>query len=334
MAVGIITDPEDPECPFSHDVPADDDPGKNELIGSGSVLAKALKNRTSTDLVAKPQPGVVENPRYVQNHPLHSPGSLVSASAETRANWPVTVTLAGGETKRLPVRCAAHHLIPAQEALKDSRLVQFMVHKDTPEDVKDGTKKGLLWRDVGYNVNGSENGVYLPGSYAVGGGRGGLRVWSTADEPDEEDEDLPENSADADTSAYLTGEPGSITASTPKWQYVKQAMLLAPGQFHDRHADYSREVQLKLDAVAANLAKQYRAREKLSCPCPECLKTRQKWAEKGYPPPATLVARLNGLSGRYRQYVNGSAWAMNLYTSKWCKAYMQARAAGHAWARI
>ncbi|TDN45036.1 hypothetical protein [Azoarcus indigens] len=153
-----------------------------------------------------------------------------------------------------------------------------------------------------------------------------MRVWSTADEADEEDEDLPENSADADTSAYLTSEPGSITASTPKWRYVEQAMLLAPGQFHDHHADYSREVQLKLDAVAANLARQYRAREKLSSPCPKCLKTRQKWAEKGYPPPADLVARLDGLSSRFRQYVNGSAWAWNLYTSKWCKAYMQARA--------
>lgn len=333
IAIGIIQDPDDPECPFSHDPPPKGDPGKNELIGTGSVLAKAMKNRTSTDLVSQPSPDAVDNPRYRTGHPLYSPGSLRSASAATQAEWPVEIQLATGEPRRLPVRCAAHHLIPAQEALKDSDLVPFMVHKDTPEDVKGGSVEGVLSRDVGYNVNGRENGVYLPGSYAVGGGRGGLRVWSTTDEPDVEEEDLPEN-ADSCGSAYLTGDPDTMDQHTPKWQYVKQAMLLAPGQFHDRHADYSREVQLKLNTIAARLAKQYEDREAANCPCEDCKKTREQWAEAGYPPPVTLVARLNGLSARFGAYLDGSSWAMNLYTSKWGKAYMQARKAGKSWAKI
>lgn len=333
VAIGIIQDPDEPPCPFTHESPPEGDPGKNELIGSGSTLAKAMKASTSTDLLGSAKPDAVENPRYIAKHPLYSPGSLRSANAATRENWPVSIRLSDDDIRKLPVRCAAHHLIPAQESLKDSRLVPFMVHRDTPEDVKGGSVKGVLWRDVGYNVNGSENGVFLPGSYAVGGGRGGLRVWSTADEPDHEQEDLPEN-ADNCEAAFLTGNPDAIDEHTPKWQYVKQAMRLTPGQFHDRHADYSREVQLKLDGIAKTLAKQYKDRERsVECPCEECRKSRDKWKDAGYPPPAALVARLNTVSSRFALYLNGSAWAMNLYTSKWCKAYMQGRQAGKAWAK-
>ncbi|MCX9156606.1 AHH domain-containing protein [Niveibacterium sp. 24ML] len=333
IAIGIIDDPDSPGCPFSHETPPESNPGENELIGSGSELAKQLKSQRSTDLVAKPKPDRVENPRYIETHSFHSPSSLRGASAEVKASWPVTISV-NDEIHKLPVRCAAHHLIPAQEALKDSRLVPFMVHLHTAEPVKGGTVKGKLWRDVGYNVNGSENGVYLPGSYAVGGGRGGLRVWSTADEPDLEEEDIP--GEDADGSAYLTGSPESMTETTPKWQYVRQAMLGAPGQFHDRHGNYSSEVQLKLDSIAAALAKKYRHYEERTdaCPCSECEKTRSKWSQIGYPPPAGLVARLNGVSARLKGFVNGSTWAMNLFTSKWGQAYMTARAAGKAWAKI
>jgi hypothetical protein len=69
-----------------------------------------------------------------------------------------------------PLTCAAHHLIPAQASLRDSTLVKWLVHGSVKAQTKDGKGTGKLSHNVGYDVNGSQNGIWLPGPYALRAG--------------------------------------------------------------------------------------------------------------------------------------------------------------------
>src|SRR4051812_17526935 len=186
--VGVIQ-VEDVACPFDHESPKPPTV-ENRLIGVGSTLARRMKNQEGTHLYSRikadypvdPMP----NPRDVSGHPFEGKKDVVTVYDDFATK--------GKLVGRYPVTCAAHHCIPAQESLKDSPLLAYMVKKSDTEDLKDKKYKGtIVWSDVGYDVNGSENGFFLPGSYAVGGGRGGLGIWAPTDD---EDDDKPEDAAD------------------------------------------------------------------------------------------------------------------------------------------
>jgi hypothetical protein len=219
------------------------------------------------------------------------------------------------------VTCAAHHVVPAQESLKASPLLAYMVKKGDTESLKDKDySSGIVWSDVGYDVNGRENGIFLPGSYAVGGGRGGMGVWTgNDDKPDLEDEDVADV---ADPSSnLLTGKLNEISDDNRKWQYVSQAVALTPGQFHDRHEDYSDIIGEGLEKIFQNyetLKKKYLEDQK----CPKCKKRTDDIKELGVPTPFGLVGRLNGMSSRMGGHLNGKKWTRTIYTSKWGRAYM------------
>jgi hypothetical protein len=335
IKVGLVTIGDEPPCPFDHDGPPKRNK-KNILIGKGSKLASKMKQGKKTDLYDKGKTSSVENPRYINEHSFYSPGSLKDEqkSKKKKENWPVTVKLENNEEEKLPVRCAAHHIIPAQESLKLSKLREFMVKKNSPEKLKDETfSEGKVWCDVGYDVNGAENGVFLPGSYAVGGGRGGLKKWDTTDDSDEDDED--NDSDNVDPEKFLTGSPSDITEDTPKWQYIRQAMLKCPGQFHDRHEMYSKFILKKLDALALLYKSRYEKYEQTSdSPCEKCNEKKKRWKDDGYPTPTNLITKLNSISNQVCGFINGTKWAQNIYTSKWVLAYMKKRAAGRKWAKI
>ena len=108
--------------------------------------------------------------------------------------------------KSRPSTAAAHHLIPGNAALKKSKL--FTSNKYL---WKDGSAKG----NIGYNVNAAENGVWLPGNYAV-------RPWSGLD---------------------------------PIFQnrYAFGAMKEWRRQFHDAHGVYSNFVRQCLDQIFSKL---------------------------------------------------------------------------------
>src|SRR5690606_15258873 len=208
-----------------------------------------------------------------------------------------------------------------------------MVKKGDSEPLKDASYgKGLVWSDVGYDVNGSQNGVFLPGSYAVGGGRGGMGVWASTDDGDE---DGPEDATDSvpdPASNELTGGLYEISAANRKWQYVKQAVRLCPGQFHDRHVDYSQFVQSVLKKIFENYRALYMS-SVFRSECSKCKERADKIKEHGVPTPYGLVARLNGAGARMKGLLNGGTWGLNVYTSGWGKAYMQAVKDGNAAAR-
>ena len=348
--IGLVN-ADETKCPFDHELLKPPNVN-NDLIGSGKTLGSKMKQASSTFLFEayrkSQSPEPILNPRNKPGHPFYR-----EKGKKKPAPVIISVKKSGKITSHAyRVTCAAHHCIPAQESLKLSQLLEFMVKHDEQENVKNGdatepwSGKGVVWSDVGYDVNGVENGVYLPGNYAVGGGKGGMGVW-VGDEASEEDEDEtptdisldvdPDDHIDAilllsepedpvednaPTSNRLDGSNYEIDKNNRKWRYVKQAMLLTPGQFHDRHESYSNHVLERLQKIYANYVLLKQKNYDKDGGCNECAKKRKKMKDLGVPTPYGLVARLNGMSEFYRKYLTGKRWSENLFTSNWVKNFV------------
>jgi hypothetical protein len=105
---------------------------------------------------------------------------------------------------------AAHHLIPGNAALKESKLF-----KSNEYLWKDGKAKG----NIGYNINATENGIWSPGNY-------GVRPWGA------EGVDFIASNPDLSPKDFAFG-------AIEKWHT----------QFHDAHVDYNKFVLDCLDKV-------------------------------------------------------------------------------------
>jgi hypothetical protein len=325
VKVGAI-DEDDTDCPFDHEAPKPPNV-ENDLVGVGGTLARRLKGAKGTHLYAKIKDdfpvGPILNPKHRSGHPFSKKDVVAIKVKDGKKEY----------THKYPVTCAAHHCIPAQEALKESPLLAYMVKKGEKEELKDDTYTGsIVWSDVGYDVNGSENGIYLPGSYAVGGGRGGMGVWGPTDDEDEDEPEDPEDLIPDPRSNELTGTMYEVDDDNRCWQYVRQAMRLCPGQFHDRHEDYSIFVQGVLKKIFTN----YEAlnRKKIDdTKCKKCKDRKDLIKKHGVPTPYGMVARLSVVSDRLKGFLNGSTWRINVYTSMWARAYMETvkkKSASHA----
>ncbi len=161
--------------------------------------------------------GIVDN---VPENDLKNQSSTLGGALGRRPKWKIAVP--HKPSARCGVVPAAHHLIPGNASLKRATGL----HKYMRED------KNLITNDIGYDVNGKANGVWLPGSYGV--------------------------------------RPGS-THFTTKWSKYKQqnryawnAMKEADAQFHDAHPKYSRNVLKTLRSIATKLAKKPKSK------CPVC----------------------------------------------------------------
>lgn len=363
VMVGMVDDDE-LECPFDHNPPPAKN-GENKLIGKGGTLAQKMESGAST-LIGSAKQTQVPNPKKVKSHPFFGGKTcvvieVVQPTPEDEPSVKKQKTPVGSIAKPIieeyayKVSCAAHHCIPAQESLKESPLLAWMVKKDDPEELKDDKfEDGLVWADVGYDVNGSENGVWLPGNYAVCGSRNGS-LWQSGDgddDPDDEElEDInnPGSDYEADpasvafpaaSGAYQrllefsdpiddddpsnvlagVGVPFSARPDSRKWRYVAQAMKLGPGQFHDRHEDYSAFVGDILIKIHQNYLRLERS-SVLTLTCPDCKKRESDIKKCGTPTPTSLVPRLNGVAKRMRQMLSGAIWPENVYTSKWVRSY-------------
>jgi hypothetical protein len=104
--------------------------------------------------------------------------------------------------RQFPITVAAHHLIPGNASLKKSQLFCSEEYLWV-----DGKKKG----NIGYNVNAADNGVWLPGNYAIDGWGGKLDLY--------------------------------------KEQYAQSAIASWRAQFHDAHEIYSEFVLEALEKV-------------------------------------------------------------------------------------
>jgi hypothetical protein len=330
VSVGLVSETTT-DCPFDHDSNIENPPYvENYFIGIGKTLGNKMAAQVGTHTSSHPlfqsqpkQPQKI-NPNDKLTHEAH------------RLKKPISIDSGMAVPNLYPVTCAAHHLIPAQASLKRAKtLLNFMVCKEKPEDVKGGGKvKGQVYSDVGYDVNGSQNGMYLPGTYAVYGlWQRSTSVmddedWEPSDNHDEEDVSGPVavvSGPVAGGTPELSGRLHEINSNNKKWQYVKQAMSICEGQYHDAHGDYSTFVISVLQKIGGQYFLHMREiNSQRGCkPCQKRVEKFKQHLDKiGFPTPFALVERLNGVSERLSKYLNGKQWKLNIYTSRWGLAYM------------
>lgn len=327
-----FVDNEGEACPFSHDKP----PKVmlyNAFKGTGTALAGCMKRSESTFMWCDPtlqkagryrvEPSM-RKPRDIEDHPFHK-------------NRQPAISLEFDQVYRYRVSCAAHHLIPAQGSLKRSGLTDYMIQSGNPGEFQGAaptTKKGKVWCNVGYNINGSQNGVFLPGNYAV------KKIWKgeTANPNAEEQEDQEDLPPEYEDECELVG--ADLDQPPKKVMYVNEVVKNATeygrtrrgygGQFHDFHTRYNQFVHEVLDVLYNDLnRKEKRARDE----CPTC---RPRMQQKQVPTPFGLVLRLNVVSSRLEARLKGVKWHPGLYTSKYGQAYIaQLEAEYHArWCSI
>jgi hypothetical protein len=183
---------------------------------------------------------------------------------------------AGAETNIVP---AAHHLLPGNASVnKAASLHPFMWWA--------GKNTLNLWGEIGYDINCHQNGVWLPGNYAVRKKTEFKKTWSKFKDPFKD-------------------------------AYSKAAMLAAGNlQLHDAHPAYNGKVLQTLSDVGDKLQKQVK---KKPDKCPVCEKALKKENQK-VRPPYGLVNRLHRLSKEHRKALdhpldNRKAINSDYYTS-------------------
>ena len=181
----------------------------------------------------------------------------------------------GEDLKPFPSSVAAHHLIPGNAALKPSKLFNSEYLR------VDGMAKG----NIGYNVNATPNGVWLPGNYAQ-------RPWG------------------AGGAAFQAANPGLA----PK-DYAFMSISHWRAQFHDAHEDYSKFVVKCLNEIYDKLDNLQ------SIWCPEAKSKEDKPEDRNL---YALVNRLNTVSARMNRMLVFPTynWKKNIFTSRFSSQYM------------
>jgi len=300
IAIGIFSEISI-ECPLNHE---DLNPisSENDFVGDGGTLGKNMEAGKSTIMYDPNKRG--------------DPETIPYPTLNTDKAWPVEV-----EGHFYPVTCAAHHLIPAQASLKKAKqLHDWMVYKNNPQPIGGSggePAKGIVWADVGYDVNGVENGVWLPGNYAVGGN--GTGEWTSAPTayPDNELASArPAPPKASPTSRELSGLRHTFDDDNRKSLYVLAVTWLYNAQFHDSHGDYSLFVTEILDKLGTLYTEN---KSQLKSDCPKCQNRFDKIQDEGEPTHFGLAHRLNNVSKRLRGCLLGKRGHATVYTSNWGK---------------
>ncbi|MFH2001596.1 MAG: AHH domain-containing protein [Planctomycetota bacterium] len=266
-----MMDDDELQCPFEHDKPGK---VKNDLSNSPANLRKRLENGWSTKLW---------NSEGDQIKPAENQKLLEPRPEEECPAGPVNV-----DGNEYPYSRSAHHLIPADAALPKSPLIEFM---------KEGKK---VFGDVGYDINGAENGIWLPTHHALSTEMKEGRVLPG------EDVSIKYGGL---TKKVKKEKQENPMFATFQQRFAYNVMKKTNRQFHDSHPAYSDFVIEVLKKINANLIQ-------LSGECKKCeevVKQNGKLA-----PNHKLVSRLNALSCRLRNYLSGppEMWRLPLFTSR------------------
>jgi hypothetical protein len=203
-----------------------------------------------------------------------------------------------------PYVVAAHHLIPGNAALKRTPLLMEYMKKGGSVESQAG-KKYTINGDIGYDVNGSHNGAWLPGNYAI----------KTA-LPPRTRKDGVQLAARVGTTPVPGVSWGALAEEHEMWQYnyVASAAKAASGQFHDSHEEpYSKTVRENLDKITLALAVHLDT-------CEKC-----KGRKAEISPPYRIKRRLYAMSKRLRGYVSGTPgmWKAPFFTSqRWSEIFL------------
>ena len=262
-----LTDPKKPKIEKEH-APKDDTPGAARIqVNNGGTLGKNLTNASNgaADTV---------NDLFPADKPSKDPPK------DTKRNDGGMVNVSGDDKPR-KFTLAAHHLIPGEASLTKSKLFeQYMVEGGKP-DARGGTQYTIK-ANIGYNVNGAHNGVWLPGNYAIRKRTSPVKGKSWGD--------LIEDPAHHDWC----------------YRYMCACVDKTSSQFHDVHPTYSEKVLKILNEMQRALVDHQNA-------CKPCA-TKTEIA-----PPYTLKTKLYLLSTNLKLRLlkqAGERWKIPWYTSE------------------
>jgi hypothetical protein len=194
-----------------------------------------------------------------------------------------------------PLSMAAHHIVPGKDSLPKSKLAKYIWKSE-----------GKIFGDIGYHVDGAENGVWLPTHQSLSSkmSSGDILVDGTQQK-------YAAAGKSGKRAEKSSGVAGFIRA------YTQKAMDLTSAQFHDSHKQYSKKVMEKLDAIQVWILKAS------GDDCPDCEKA--KSPDGKLPPPHLLAFRLNALSKYLRTFLIGPPvmWRAPLFTSRYAEEYKE-----------
>ncbi|WP_395700743.1 AHH domain-containing protein [Aquabacterium sp.] len=310
MVKAGFVDDFDVDCPFHEKKHTCDGTKNNYQAGDAKTLGENLDDGSAGT-------STVQRDAASPDNTYRSPEKFVDPDEAYDEETREVQIVAGNDNCIYPVAYSAHHLIPAKESLKRATKLHKFIDKG----------KGAICCNLGYDVDGNENGVWLPGLHAVNSK--GLNLWGAAstDLPDDEEVGRKavkraelEDRKTKWTYSPLDGPkpsdgPAAFASTNMKWMYVQAAMNFAPvgkRQFHDRHPDYSGKVCEHLEDVATVLE----GLLGLGGVEPSCKKCKDA---KGKPvPPIALLGMLNGSSRWFRGKLVGTTRDSVYYTSSWC----------------
>lgn len=170
---------------------------------------KGLKNSE----VADPDTSDSETETSVPENDEKNDSSALGENLGNRPKWTITCPDKNLPTEVVP---GAHHCIPGKAAFK--KVVDL--------GLKNYIRKGgnfKLSGDIGYSINHSNNGVWLPGNYGVRKNKGHYKkTWGSYDK-------------------------------SFKQEYSRRAIKTTNRQFHDAHGDYNKLVRKTLENIMNKL---------------------------------------------------------------------------------
>jgi hypothetical protein len=291
VAVGFLQQQLDEECPFSDDTSgpsaedsediADDDRDEvlSQQANDGGVLGKNLISASPGKAGTVGGPIEFKPPEYDEE----PDDTKRPSGAAVMAFVPGADDIDDGT---YPFLVAAHHLIPGEAALAPSELTSYMKKGSSITTVSG--KTFTLKYHIGYNVNGSHNGVWLPGNYAI---RASASPWQRTPMPGRSWSDLGQH----------------------RWclHYVAAVSKVTGAQFHDAHEQYSDAALKLLNKIAKKLFMHQDV-------CEQC----EKKDGGKIPPPYMIKERLYNLSAYFRRQTkaNPQFWKRPWFASdRWRK---------------
>jgi hypothetical protein len=283
VAIGFLASDLNAKCPFTEEdkgpseveeenIGKDDrDSAAKEQENDGGVLGKNLTSGSPGEA------GTIGGPYTAEPRAPEPANDTKRSEGKLRALVPGTDAV---DTSEYPFLQAAHHLIPGNASLEPSELKRFMTQGSSVNTVTG--RSFTLNSHIGYNVNGSHNGVWLAGNYAVrASGK-----WKKTPVPG--------------------ATWGALDALHSDWQmnYVAAVAKASGAQFHDTHTDYSDAVKALLNAIATVLFAHQAA-------CEQCK------SKTEIPPPFLIKERLYNISAYLKTKVRGGplAWGRPWMTS-------------------
>jgi len=250
------------DCPFTvPDTEELNDPEDEDFPMDDSVTMRAAQANSGSKLgtnVASGSPGTAKTWNVLGGDPPRYQENQVDTN---RTGDKVKV-----RQKDYPYTVAAHHLIPGNASLYESNLFKCYMKKGGKMEVDKPKKMTFtVSHHIGYCVNGSHNGAWLPGSYAiVAGVHPSGHTWG----------DLIEDDKHVDWC----------------YEYMAAVAKKAGGQFHDSHTNYNENALQVLEKLTVKLVKHQMS-------CDQCK------SKLEVPPPYEIKAKLYRLSRYFRTQV-------------------------------